>query len=593
MEYGRATGERKVNLGLTSYGQILFAGNETPGKPMNLAKYSIAAKLYAIFALLATVMVALAMVAIVNAGRHVTLTKEFESAFIGAENVERINSLVYAVVMESRGIYMSPDIDTAKKFAAGLTGFNDQIGVVMQTWQQSVRPEDAAVFAAFAGRVQKFQEFRRELVRRGTEISPASGREWGDNDANRSVRSALNADLDMLGKLYAKRSREIYNQIAGHTGTSAMEMTAFGAAALLLAIIGALIIHRSVARPLAAVTRVTEAVAAGAAVQRVPYVDRGDEIGALARSISVFQDAMHRNAELNKTVLSDAEARTRRQEQISAEIGRFGTEIEASLSELGRLFEQMLSASSQLTEVADLATTKTEGAAQASNEAFANVRGVASAADELAASISEIDRQVTQSNTITVKAIDEASRTNEAVRELDEAGRRIGDVIKLITDIAAQTNLLALNATIEAARAGTAGRGFAVVAGEVKALSSQTAKATDEIGMQIAAMQGATQRSIRAIADIERTIGDIGNISGAIATAVTQQGAATQEIARSIDVAARLTNETAAEVVGVGEATKDTRASATSVKTLADDLAAAADNIRAQVDQFFAKLNAA
>jgi methyl-accepting chemotaxis protein len=593
MEYGRATGERKVNLGLTSYGQILLAGNETPGKPMNLAKYSIAAKLYAIFALLATVMVALAMVAIVNAGRHVTLTKEFESAFVGAENVERINSLVYAVVMESRGIYMSPDIDTAKKFAVGLAGFNDQIGVVMQTWQQSVRPEDAAVFAAFAGRVQKFQEFRRELVRRGTEISPASGREWGDNDANRSVRSALNADLGMLGKLYAKRSREIYNQIAGHTGTNAMEMTAFGAAALLLAIIGALIIHRSVARPLAAVTRVTEAVAAGAAVQRVPYIDRGDEIGALARSISVFQDAMHRNAELNKTVLSDAEARTRRQEQISAEIGRFGTEVEASLSELGRLFEQMLSASSQLTEVADLATTKTEGAAQASNEAFTNVRDVASAADELAASISEIDRQVTQSNTITVKAIDEASRTNEAVRELDEAGRRIGDVIKLITDIAAQTNLLALNATIEAARAGTAGRGFAVVAGEVKALSSQTAKATDEIGMQIAAMQGATQRSIQAIADIERTISDIGNISGAIATAVTQQGAATQEIARSIDVAARLTNETAAEVAGVGEATQNTRASATSVKTLADDLAAAAGNIRAQVDQFFAKLNAA
>ena len=495
--------------------------------------------------------------------------------------------------MESRGIYMSPDIDTAKKFAVGLTGFNDQIGVVMQTWQQSVRPEDAAVFAAFAGRVQKFQEFRRELVRRGTEISPASGREWGDNDANRSVRSALNADLGMLGKLYAKRSREIYNQIAGHTGTNAMEMTAFGAAALLLAIIGALIIHRSVARPLAAVTRVTEAVAAGAAVQRVPYIDRGDEIGALARSISVFQDAMHRNAELNKTVLSDAEARTRRQEQISAEIGRFGTEVEASLSELGRLFEQMLSASSQLTEVADLATTKTEGAAQASNEAFTNVRDVASAADELAASISEIDRQVTQSNTITVKAIDEASRTNEAVRELDEAGRRIGDVIKLITDIAAQTNLLALNATIEAARAGTAGRGFAVVAGEVKALSSQTAKATDEIGMQIAAMQGATQRSIQAIADIERTISDIGNISGAIATAVTQQGAATQEIARSIDVAARLTNETAAEVAGVGEATQNTRASATSVKTLADDLAAAAGNIRSQVDQFFAKLNAA
>ena len=172
-------------------------------------------------------------------------------------------------------------------------------------------------------------------------------------------------------------------------------------------------------------------------------------------------------------------------------------------------------------------------------------------------------------------------------------GRRIGDVIKLITAIAEQTNLLALNATIEAARAGEAGRGFAVVAGEVKALSSQTAKATEEIGAQIAAMQSATGRSIQAIAGIERTIREIGEISGAIASAVTEQGAATQEIARSVEVAARRTNDTTDEVVRVGEATENTRASATSVKTLADDLAAAAGQIRAQVDQFFNKLRAA
>jgi methyl-accepting chemotaxis protein len=560
---------------------------------MNLAKLSIAAKLYAIFALLATVMVALAAVAIFNAERHVALTKEFESAFVGAENVERINSLIYAAVMESRGIYMSPDIDTAKKFADGLTRFNEQIGSVVGEWQKSVRPEDADVFAAFAARVQQFQNFRRELARRGTEISPASGREWGDNDANRTVRTALTNDLDTLGKRYAKRSRDIYAQIASDTGTSALEMMVLGAMALMLAISGALVIHRSVARPLAAVTGVTEAVARGDDVRGVPYSDRGDEIGALARSIAVFQDAMRRNVELNKTVVSDAEARTRRQDRIAAEIAGFGTEIEASLSELGRLFEHMLAASSQLTEVADLASTKTAGAAAASNEAFANVRDIASAAEELAISVTEIDRQVAQSNVITSKAVSEAARSNDAVRELDEAGRRIGDVIKLITDIASQTNLLALNATIEAARAGEAGRGFAVVAGEVKALSSQTAKATDEIGAQIAAMQGATRRSIEALAGIERTIGDIGKISGAIATAVTEQGAASQEMARSIEVAAHRTNDAAAEVERVGAATQDTRASAASVKTLADDLAAAAATIRAQVDQFFGKLNAA
>jgi methyl-accepting chemotaxis protein len=560
---------------------------------MKPVKLSIAAKLYVIFALLATVTAALAAVAIVNSNRHVALTNEFESAFVGAENVERINSLVYAVVMESRGIYMSPDIATAKKFAEGLTRFNDQIGGVMAGWEKSVRPEDADVFAQFAARVQKFQEFRRELVRRGTEISPASGREWGDNDANRTVRTALNNDLDVLGRLYANRSREIYGRTESGMETSALEMMLLGAAALMLAMFGALVIHRSIARPLAAVTCVIEAVAGGDATLAVPFRDRSDEVGALARSIAVFQEAMRRNVELNKTVLAEAEAKVQRQEQISAETARFGTDIEASLSKLDRLFQQMLSASSLLADAADLASDKTGSAATASGEASANVRDIAAAAEELAVAVSEINRQVVQSNAIATKAVGEAARTSDSVKELGEVGRRIGDVIKLITAIAEQTNLLALNATIEAARAGEAGRGFAVVAGEVKALSSQTAKATEEIGAQITAMQSATGRSIQAIAGIEKTIREIGEISGAIASAVTEQGAATQEIARSVEVAARRTNDTADEVVRVGEATENTRASATSVKTLADDLAAAAGQIRAQVDQFFRKLRAA
>jgi len=560
---------------------------------MKLGNLSIAARLYVVFALLAAVTVALAGVAIVNAHRHVALTRQFDSAFVGAENVDRINSLIYAVVMESRGIYMSPDIPTAKKFAEGLTRFNDQIGDVVEGWQKSVLPEDAAVFAEFAARVKKFQEFRRELVRRGTEISPASGRDWGDNDANRTVRTALTNDLDKLGKVYANRSRRIYAQIESAIWSTAVEMSVLGGIALILALFGVLVIHRSVARPLAVVTHVTEAVAGGNAALSIPYGERHDEIGALARSISVFQDAMRFNVELNKTVQSDADARARQQERIAAEIGKFGAAIEASLSELARLFEQLSAASSQLTEAADFASLRTAGAATASGEASTNVREIAVAAEELARSVSEIDRQVVQSNVITNKAVSEVVSTNNAVKELDEAARRIGDVIKLITDIAGQTNLLALNATIEAARAGEAGRGFAVVAGEVKALSSQTAKATDEIGTQITAMQDATRRSIQAIAGIERTILEIGEISTAISTAVTEQGAATQEIARSGAVAASRTNDTTAEVGRVGDATENTRISAASVKTLADDLAAAAGKIRTQVDQFFQNLRAA
>jgi methyl-accepting chemotaxis protein len=176
---------------------------------------------------------------------------------------------------------------------------------------------------------------------------------------------------------------------------------------------------------------------------------------------------------------------------------------------------------------------------------------------------------------------------------LNEAAKRIGDVVSLITDIAEQTNLLALNATIEAARAGEAGRGFAVVAGEVKALAGQTAKATEDIATQIAGMQYATSRSIEAIEAIERTIRDIGAISGAIAAAVTEQGAATQEIARSVDVAAKRTHETAEEVSRVGDATENTRANVTAVRSVAEELGAVAHRIRDQVDAFSQSLRAA
>ena len=560
---------------------------------MKLAQLSIAAKLYVIFTLLATVTIGLAAVSLLNTSRHVALTKEFESAFVGAENVDRINSLIYAVVMESRGIYMSPDIATAKKFAEGLTRFNDQIGSVVEKWQQSVLPEDAAVFAAFAERVRKFQEFRRDLVRRGTEISPESGREWGDNDANRTVRTALTNDLDKLGQLYANRSRMIYGQIESGIHVTAIEVMVLGALALMLAMAGALMIRRSIARPLAEVTRVTEAVAGGDAAVAVPFRDRRDEVGALARSIAVFQDAMRRNVELNKTVLAEASAKVQRQDQIASETARFGTEIEASLSQLNRLFEHMLMASGRLTDAADLASAKTGGAATASGEASANVRDIAAAAEELAVAVSEIDRQVLQSNAIASKAVSEAARTSESVRELGEVGRRIGDVIKLITAIAEQTNLLALNATIEAARAGEAGRGFAVVAGEVKALSAQTAKATDEIGAQIAAMQAATERSIEAIAGIERTIREIGAISSAIASAVTEQGAATQEIARNVQQAATGTTQVASNIADVSHGAMETGSASTQVLSSAQSLSRESNRLKSEVDKFLGTVRAA
>jgi len=559
---------------------------------LTLPKLSIAAKLYAIFVLMATATIALSVVAVTAARHHAALTDEFESANAGTWNVERVNGLIYAVVMESRGVYMSSDMATSKVYADGILKFNKQIAKVVDEWKKSVRGDDAELFAQFSGRIAQFIDFRRELARLGTEVSPAAGRVWGDNDANRTVRKALNKDLEKLTEIYSKRATRVYSEIDTGIDKTAMWLSLLAGFAVVLAAAGAWVISRSVAKPIADITHVTEAVAAGDASISVPFSERSDEIGALARSIAVFQRAMRSNEELNRTVRSDAETRTQRQEQMSNEISRFSAEVEATLAELGRISDQMLTASTQLAGAADAATAKTASAAVASSEASSNVRDIASAADELSASVNEIDRQVAQSNAIATKAVNEAGRTNLAVKELDEAAGRIGDVVKLITGIAEQTNLLALNATIEAARAGEAGRGFAVVAGEVKALAGQTSRATEEISTQIAGMQRATLRSIEAITAIEHIIREIGDISGAIAAAVTEQGAATAEIARSVEIAAKRTVETADQVNLVGTATEDTRSSAGAVKTVADDLGGVAGRIRGQVDAFFERLSA-
>jgi methyl-accepting chemotaxis protein len=559
----------------------------------DVPKLSIAAKLYAIFALLAVATAALALIAVVNSAHQARLINEVETAYRGTQNVEKVNGLIYAVVMESRGIYMSPDTNAAKRFGDLLLKFNAGIAKVVEEWRKNVRADDAQQFGEFAKRIQQFMDFRKELVRLGTEVSPAKGREWGDNEANRAVRTALNKDLDGLAQLYDARAKRIYAELASSSSQAVTILTILGITAMALAAFGAILIWRAVVRPLGEITRVTEAVAGGAANVSIPYGDRSDEVGALARSIDVFQQAMRSNDQLSQTVRAEGEARARRQEQMAAEIERFGREVEKTVAELAAISEQMIASSGNLAKTADQASQRTTSAASSSAEASDNVRDIAAATEELSASVMEIDRQVTQSKVIAEKAVGEAERTSGEIKALDEAAGRIGDVVKLITAIAEQTNLLALNATIEAARAGEAGKGFAVVAQEVKALAGQTAKATEEISAQITGMQQATVRSVEAINAIQATIREVGAVTATIAAAVTQQGAATQEIARGAETASTRTVETADDVRRVSEATEDTRKDAATVKTVAENVGTVARSIRSQVEDFFQRLRAA
>jgi len=231
--------------------------------------------------------------------------------------------------------------------------------------------------------------------------------------------------------------------------------------------------------------------------------------------------------------------------------------------------------------------------ANASADASDNVQSVASATEELAGSVREISAQVQESNRIAASAVKQADQTDQRINALSQAASRIGDVIKLITSVAEQTNLLALNATIEAARAGEAGRGFAVVAQEVKALAAQTAKATDEIGVQIAGMQTATQEAVGSIKMISSTIGKISEISNAISSAIEEQGAATQEISGNIQRTAAGTSQVAGTIAEVSHGANQTGAASSQLLSSAKSLSDSTVSLQAEIDGFLKSIAAA
>jgi methyl-accepting chemotaxis protein len=514
------------------------------------------------------------------------LASDLQSLSDAVGDVSALTGRIVAVQLANWKFLATRDPVGFEQFKSEVTKANQQFAEMESaTTSPALTKLLASVKATFAKYVDDCEKTSTNLL-------------LGDEIFEKGVRAQAHAAISKIeelrsaiGKTFDTTKAETEDRIVK---TVTLQEIVAGAT-MLLGLVIAFIIARGITRPLSGLTAGMKELADGNFGIVLPGVDRKDEVGEMARAVETFklksEDKAREEAEAKvKQDLILAEQRKRDMRQLADDFESSVGEIIETVTSASRELE---TSASTLTSTAERAQELTTLVAAASEEASSNVQSVASATEEMASSVNEISRQVQESANIAQQAVDQARRTNERVGELAKAASRIGDVVDLINTIAGQTNLLALNATIEAARAGDAGRGFAVVASEVKALADQTAKATGEISQQIAGMQTATDESVGAIKEIGATIGRMSEISATIASAVEEQGAATQEISRNVQQAAQGTMQVSSNIMDVQHGAGETGTASSQVLSAAQLLARDSDRLKAEVSKFLNSVRAA
>lgn len=499
-----------------------------------------------------------------------------ESSVAAAQFARSIHDIRFSVheLADGGGVRTT---DIAQEFSIA-RGHLEHIGQRTNTVAADLAPEVASLRAGLAS-----LQAQVDLLASGSRTTSASAREIlaaGENLTARADR--LDMQLDNRGLATDALSR---NRI---TILFAAFFAMF-ALAIAITLLTARFLARDISHVLGNITSAARAIAAGRSDIAVPGLDRADEIGELAQAIELARSRVHRIDELS----AERKAlRAEREHTLMQLAERFENSIGDIVGGVAAASSQLQATASVMAAAAEQASAQSGQVASSMDRASSGVTAAAAASDEFAMSIGEISRQATSSAELARRATDAATHADATISALDASANQVGQIVELISSIAQRTNLLALNASIEAARGGEAGRGFAVVASEVKELATQTSRATEEIAEQIRAMQDSTGASVSALRSIGEQIKSLETTAISIASAVDQQSVAGQDLARSIDLAARSSDEVAANIAQVREASSSTGAAASQVLTSATELEGQAASLRAKVGEFLAEVRA-